>query len=116
MDKPHQSPLLVLRIWLYINACSGLFPMVILGIAALLRSRKSIYEGALKSIETFCFIFLAVKVCIWVCFQLELFKVTMIPYCTGAIFAYGVLLTIIHSFVVFIFLILAFLTGNCRIF
>ena len=110
MDRPYQSTAYVLRPWLLAMGIAEASFVVFLGFFASLRVCGVIDIGCMQVAEVITIVVGVIKSLVWIYMELALFAAVIVPHCSGGIFAYGVILTIIHGLVILAFCCVA----NCN--
>lgn len=101
MDKPHGSGLFVVRPWFLSMGIIESAIIVLLLLSYLLQRLCLHRNSALQCFIYFLLVVGGIKTLIWAIAELYLFGYSIAHYCSGGVFAYGIILTIIHGIMLF---------------
>lgn len=99
MDKPQYLTIFILRPWLLgvgISECVFIAGMLL---PLLFFKVRCAGAGAVQCVWMAVAIIFALKTLIWAVVEIELFARVIVPYCSGFVWVYGLILTIIHSLI-----------------
>jgi len=101
-DTAHVSRAYVLRPWLLAMGICGLSCMFLLFVFGAMRVCTIINVSCLRKVELVALGILVLKILLWLYMELMLFANVIGPYCSGGMYAYGLILTIIHCIILLI--------------
>lgn len=102
MDTPYVTRAYVVRPWLFAMGITEASIMFLLFFGALLRVCNFISYSCLKSFEYAVIVSLVIKILLWLYMELALFSAVIAPHCSGGVYAYGLIQTIIHGILLLI--------------
>ena len=113
LDKPYGFNQTILRNWLLgIGITEIIFLSSVILLIVMYKAKVMTYNS-LKGAFICLSIFYAIKVVIWAGFQIDLFIRGMKSLCHGGLFAYGIVMLIIHLIVIAIVAIAMPSAGVC---
>ena len=110
MDRAYNSSANIARPWFLSMGIIEVVLITVLLLTVALNKVRCISEDTLKKIGLVVLVLGLLKWLIWAVFEIELFVSTISRYCDGIVYAYGLILTILHS----LGLLVLCCCGNCR--